>query len=160
VNAPAAEEVANLTRDNPGLGIGLHLAFTGFRSTLGLRAIPSLLTAEGVLPAQPDGLARAKPEHVLLEARAQLARFRDLLRRRPTHWTPIITRTGCRSSSRPSWRWHGDGLPCAAFAEVQSPALRGRAPHHGPPARTFFGPGAAAETSAASSASWRKEPPS
>ena len=86
VNAPAAEEAADAARANPALGIGLHLAFTGLRSTLGLRAIPSLLTAEGMLPSRPEELARAKPEHVLLEARAQLRRFRDLLGRLPTHF--------------------------------------------------------------------------
>jgi len=86
VNAPAAEEAAQVARENPGLGIGLHLAFTGLRSTLGPRAIPSLLTADGLLPPGPEGLARAKPEHVLLEARAQLRRFREILGRPPTHF--------------------------------------------------------------------------
>lgn len=86
VNAPGAEEAAELAPRNPGLGIGLHLAFTRLRSTLGLRAIPSLLTAEGLLPPKPEGLARAKPEHILLEARAQLRRFREILGRLPTHF--------------------------------------------------------------------------
>jgi len=75
-----------VARENPGLGIGLHLAFTGLRSTLGMRAIPSLMTAEGLLPPRPEGLARAKPEHILLEARAQLRRFREILDRLPTHF--------------------------------------------------------------------------
>jgi predicted glycoside hydrolase/deacetylase ChbG (UPF0249 family) len=86
VNAPAAEQAADVVRENPGLGIGLHLAFTGMRSTLGPRAIPSLLTAEGMLPAKPEGLGRAKPEHVLAEARAQLRRFREIVGRGPTHF--------------------------------------------------------------------------
>lgn len=86
VNGPAAEEAPEIARDNPELGIGLHVAFTGLRSSLGPRAIPSLLDAEGLLPARPDGLVRARPEHLLAEARAQFRRFRELLGRLPTHF--------------------------------------------------------------------------
>lgn len=85
MNGPAAEDAAEIAQGYPGLGIGLHLAFTGMPATLGPRAIPSLMTAEDLLPPKPDGLGRAKPEHVLLEARAQLRRFRDILGRLPTH---------------------------------------------------------------------------
>jgi len=39
-----------------------------------------------LLPAKPDGLGGARPEHLLLEARAQLRRFREILGRLPTHF--------------------------------------------------------------------------
>jgi predicted glycoside hydrolase/deacetylase ChbG (UPF0249 family) len=85
VNYPAAADVAGLSRQAPGLGIGLHVALTGGPSTLPAAQIPSLVDAAGRLPAKPEGLGGARPEHVLLEARAQLKLFRKLMGREPTH---------------------------------------------------------------------------
>jgi predicted glycoside hydrolase/deacetylase ChbG (UPF0249 family) len=147
VNAPAAEDAADVARQNPGLGIGLHLAFTGLRSTLGLRAIPSLLTAEGLLPPKPEALARVKPEHVLLEARAQLARFRDILGRLPTHFDthhhahrlPVVL----EAVMVLSWE---TGLPVrSASAEVQAQLRREGRPTTDRFREDFFGPGATVE---------------
>ena len=86
VNYPAAAEVPALSRDNPGLGIGLHVALSGGRPTLPPERIPSLVDARGSLPAQPDGLRSARADDVMAEARAQLRRFRELMGRDPTHF--------------------------------------------------------------------------
>jgi hypothetical protein len=42
--------------------------------------------AEGRLPAKPEGLRDPDPAEVLAEARAQLARFQEILGRLPTHF--------------------------------------------------------------------------
>jgi predicted glycoside hydrolase/deacetylase ChbG (UPF0249 family) len=41
---------------------------------------------DGLFPPKPDGLAEADPAEVLAEARAQLARFRELCGRDPSHF--------------------------------------------------------------------------
>ena len=83
--APAAEAAA-LAGDHPGLGVGLHVALTGGPPVLPPHRLPSLVDAQGLLPAKPDGLARAKADEVLAEARAQLSRFREIVKRDPTHF--------------------------------------------------------------------------
>lgn len=83
--APAAE-AATLARENPALGVGLHLALTGGPPVLPPARIPSLVDAKGLLPAKPEGLGGARPAEILAEARAQLARFREIVRTDPTHF--------------------------------------------------------------------------
>jgi len=83
---PAAGDVAGLARSCPGLGIGLHVALTGGPPSRRRTPLPSLVDARGRLPAKPEGLAAARAEDVGREARAQLARFRVLLGREPTHF--------------------------------------------------------------------------
>ena len=83
--APAAEAAA-LAWEHPGLGVGLHVALTGGPPVLPPERLSSLVDAKGLLPAKPEGLGRAKPDEVLAEARAQLRRFRDLVKRDPTHF--------------------------------------------------------------------------
>jgi chitin disaccharide deacetylase len=85
VNHAFAAEAAGLAGANPNLGVGLHLALTGGVPTLPASELPSLVDADGRLPARPDGLGGADPAEVLAEARAQLTRFRQLMRREPTH---------------------------------------------------------------------------
>ena len=85
VAQPAAGEVAALARENPALGIGLHVALTGGSPCLPAARIPSLVDTSGRLPARAEGLARADPEHVLGEVREQLRRFRELMGALPTH---------------------------------------------------------------------------
>lgn len=86
VNQPAAAEAAALARENPGLGVGLHLALTGGPSALPAERIPSLLGPSGSLQAKPEGLGAADPAEVLAEARAQLRRFREIAGQMPTHF--------------------------------------------------------------------------
>src|SRR5262249_35965103 len=86
VNYPAAREAAQLSADNPGLGIGLHVALTGGRPALPPERIRSLVDEDGRLPSRPSGLAEADPTEVLAEVRAQLKRFREIMGRDPTHF--------------------------------------------------------------------------
>jgi len=85
VNHAPAAAAARLAQDNPRLGVGLHFAVTGGVPTLPPSEVPSLVDASGRLPAKPEGLARARQDEVLAEARAQIERFRQLLGRAPTH---------------------------------------------------------------------------
>ena len=86
VNYPAARRVAVLSRDSPGLGIGLHVALSGGAPALPPEHLRSLVDAKGMLPAKPQRLAGADPAEVLAEARAQLKRFREIMGRDPTHF--------------------------------------------------------------------------
>jgi predicted glycoside hydrolase/deacetylase ChbG (UPF0249 family) len=87
VNRPAAREVPALSERHPLLGIGLHVALTGGGPPAAPpERIPTLVDARGHLPATPEGLAGARPDHVLVEARAQLGRFREIMGRPPTHF--------------------------------------------------------------------------
>ena len=86
VNYPAARRVAVLSRDNPALGIGLHVALSGGVPALPPEQLPSMVDAKGLLPAKPAGLAGADRAEVLAEVRAQLRRFREIMGRDPTHF--------------------------------------------------------------------------
>jgi predicted glycoside hydrolase/deacetylase ChbG (UPF0249 family) len=86
VNYPAASEVRGLSDASPRLGIGLHVQLTGGPPLLPSARIPSLVGADGRLAPKPDGLSGADPAEVEAEARAQLARFRELMGRDPTHF--------------------------------------------------------------------------
>jgi predicted glycoside hydrolase/deacetylase ChbG (UPF0249 family) len=81
----AAEDAAARLGELPNLGVGLHVALTGGPSILPADRLPSLTGTAGRLPAKPEGLVDPALEEVLLEARAQLARFRELTGRLPTH---------------------------------------------------------------------------
>ena len=86
VNYPAARRVSVLSRDSPGLGIGLHVALSGGVPALPPEYLRSMVDAKGMLPAKPEGLAAADPAEVLAEVRAQLKRFREIMGRDPTHF--------------------------------------------------------------------------
>ena len=86
VNYPSARGVRALSAEAPALGIGLHLALTGGIPTLPPSQVRSLVDAKGNLPAKPEGHGNLDPREVLAEARAQLARFRELIGRGPTHF--------------------------------------------------------------------------
>jgi hypothetical protein len=85
VNFPAAAEAAGLAPDVPGLGIGLHLTFTGGPPVLPPERLPTLLDFQGRLPGAPESLDAVRPDELMAEARAQLRRFRELMGREPTH---------------------------------------------------------------------------
>jgi hypothetical protein len=86
VNYPSAREVAAIARENPDLGLGLHVQLTGGPSSLPPERLRSVVDAEGRLPSKPEGLRDPDPAEVLAEARAQLARFQEILGRLPTHF--------------------------------------------------------------------------
>jgi chitin disaccharide deacetylase len=86
VNYPSAADVPALSAANPGLGIGLHVALTGGVPALPRERVATLVDKAGLLPPKPDGLGNASPREVLDEARAQLARFRQIMKRDPTHF--------------------------------------------------------------------------
>ena len=81
----AAAEAAARLGENPGLGVGLHVAMTGGPPVLPPERLPSLVDAEGMLPRRRQDLGSPDPDEVLAEVRAQLDRFRRLTGRLPTH---------------------------------------------------------------------------
>jgi predicted glycoside hydrolase/deacetylase ChbG (UPF0249 family) len=85
VNFPAAAEAAALAQDAAGLGIGLHLTFTGGPPVSPPDRLTTLLDFQGRLPGAPESLEAGRPEELMAEARAQLRRFRELMGREPTH---------------------------------------------------------------------------
>lgn len=86
VNFAASAAAAALARENPKLGVGLHLALSGGKPTLPPDQVLSLVDTQGLLPPKPEGLAGARPDEIVAEARAQLRRFRELVGRNPTHF--------------------------------------------------------------------------
>lgn len=84
VNLPWSAEAAELAERVPNLGIGLHLNFC-YGPPLTASSV-SLLGPDGRLDRDlPRLRERATTADVDREARAQLARFRELLGRDPTH---------------------------------------------------------------------------
>ena len=85
VGFPAAARAAADLARHPRLGVGLHVTLTGAAPTLPPAAIPSLVDAHGMLPRKPELLGAVAPDEVLAEVRNQLALFRRLTGRLPTH---------------------------------------------------------------------------
>ncbi len=86
VGYPGAEHAAAALAEHPRLGVGLHLTLSGRRPPLVPAArVPSLVDADGLLPARPESQAAAAPDEVRAELAAQLDRFRELTGRLPTH---------------------------------------------------------------------------
>jgi len=82
VNEPAAGDAVRLARENPRLGVGLHLAVACGRAALAPEKIPALANAQGRFSNQPvaagwryffSGQCRAQ---LRLELEAQFDRFR------------------------------------------------------------------------------------
>jgi len=86
VNYEPAREAVAMLESTPRLALGLHVALTGGAPTLPADQVPSLVDTRGLLPAKPEGLRAADPREIVLEARAQLQRFRELTGREPTHF--------------------------------------------------------------------------
>ena len=77
---------ARLAAAHPRLGVGLHVTLTGGDPPLAPpETVPSLVDGRGRLPRDPSGLGAVRAADVTREVRAQLARFRALLGRAPTH---------------------------------------------------------------------------
>ena len=85
VGFPAAVAAAARLGEFPQLGVGLHVTLTGARPTLPPERVTSLVDAEGRFAAKPEGLGALELSQVLAEVHHQLARFRELVGRPPTH---------------------------------------------------------------------------
>lgn len=85
VNYEGIHEAASFSRENPKLGIGLHVALTGGRTALPASKVPSLVDAAGRQPAKPEGLGGATPADIAAEVQAQFDRFVEVFGRKPTH---------------------------------------------------------------------------
>jgi predicted glycoside hydrolase/deacetylase ChbG (UPF0249 family) len=81
----AAAAAAELAREHPQLGVGLLIALTRGAPLLPPAQVPSLAGPDGRLPPDAAALGRAAAPDVLAETRAQLALFRRLAGREPTH---------------------------------------------------------------------------
>jgi len=81
VGGDAAEEAAAIARENPGLGVGLHLALACARPVLGPGQVPGLVGGDGRLDASPARaglrffLMRGLRRELAAEIEAQLGRF-------------------------------------------------------------------------------------
>lgn len=79
----ALEDAAQISRRNPGLGIGLHLTLVGERPACRPEEVPSLVGPDGrLLPSYRAFLGRylrggIRPAHVRREFQAQAARLTD-----------------------------------------------------------------------------------
>jgi chitin disaccharide deacetylase len=82
VNEPACAEAVAFARENPRLGVGLHLTLLCGHSALPREAIPGLVNAQGEFTSNPAGAGcryffqRSLHEQLRAEIRAQFARFR------------------------------------------------------------------------------------
>lgn len=85
VNYESVREAAAMSRENPGLGIGLHVALTGGQAALPPASIPSLVDERGAQPRKPEGLEGARPDEIAAEVEAQFRRFIEVFGRKPTH---------------------------------------------------------------------------
>ncbi|MEO8502157.1 MAG: ChbG/HpnK family deacetylase, partial [Vicinamibacteria bacterium] len=85
VNYESVHEAAAMSRANPKLGIGLHVALSGGRPALPASVAPSLVDARGLQPRKPEGLDGANPVEIAAEIEAQLKRFVEVFGRKPTH---------------------------------------------------------------------------
>ncbi len=81
VNEPGAEEAVALARQNPKLGVGLHLTLLCGHCSLGPQEIPSLVGPKGAFSDSPVKVGvsyffrRSLREELRAEIRAQLRRF-------------------------------------------------------------------------------------
>lgn len=83
VNEVATAEAVELARQNPNLGVGLHLTFLCGRSALPPAQIPGLVNSAGEFTNNPAGAGfryffqRSLREQLRAELHAQFARFRE-----------------------------------------------------------------------------------
>ncbi len=83
VNEPAFEEAVTLARQNPRLGVGLHLTLLCGHSALPAKEIPGLVNARGEFSSNPAATGfryffqRSLHDQLRREIHAQFARFRS-----------------------------------------------------------------------------------
>jgi chitin disaccharide deacetylase len=81
VNEPGFEEAVKLAKENPSLGVGLHLTFLMGHSALPPEKIPGLVNARGEFTHSPVGAGmsyffkRSLREQLLAEIHAQFEKF-------------------------------------------------------------------------------------
>jgi hopanoid biosynthesis associated protein HpnK len=81
VNEPAFDEAVKLAKENPELGVGLHLTLLVGRSALSLEKIPGLVNARGEFSNSPVGAGmnyffrRSLHEQLRAEIHAQFEKF-------------------------------------------------------------------------------------
>lgn len=87
VSAPGAVRAALLVRSAPALDVGVHLVLTYHVPLSDPRSVPSLVGSDGAFlrPHEIVGTGRVRTDDVLREYRAQYARGRELLGRKPAH---------------------------------------------------------------------------
>jgi predicted glycoside hydrolase/deacetylase ChbG (UPF0249 family) len=85
-NAPATAHAAQLARETPSLDVGVHLVLTYARPVSDPRRLRSIVREDGTFP-RPTALLERKidRDEALVEYRAQFARARELIGRKPTH---------------------------------------------------------------------------
>ena len=82
VNEPGFDQAVTLARENPGLGVGLHLTLLMGRSALPPEKIPGLVNSRGDFPKNPVGTGmsyffkRKLREQLRAEIHAQFEKFR------------------------------------------------------------------------------------
>jgi hypothetical protein len=85
-NAPDTAQAASLARVTPSLDLGVHLVLTYAKPLSDPERIPSLVRDDGSFFRPTELLARdVDRDEALREYRAQFARARELVGRRPTH---------------------------------------------------------------------------
>ena len=85
VTYAAAGEAAALSRENPLLGIGLHVALSGGRPALPPASVPTLVDSGGTQPGKPEGLVNPRAREIAAEVDAQFHLFVEIFGRKPTH---------------------------------------------------------------------------
>ena len=87
VNEPSAEEAVALARENPNLGVGLHLVLVCGRSALPPSAIPALVNSQSEFSENPAGagcryfFSAACRAQLRDEIEAQFEKFREFTRK-------------------------------------------------------------------------------
>ena len=85
VGFPAAALAAAELVRHPRLGVGLHVTLTGAAPTLPPGKVPSLVDAAGLLARKPEAIGNVEPRELRAEIRNQMALFRRMTGRLPTH---------------------------------------------------------------------------
>ncbi len=86
VNLPWTGDAVHRLTGCPRLGVGLHLNYCYGYPVAPRHAVSSLVDSQGAFMTDTEWLARhADAADIVTETNAQLARFRDLLGRAPTH---------------------------------------------------------------------------
>ncbi|MGE0883150.1 MAG: carbohydrate deacetylase [Blastocatellales bacterium] len=147
-NMPAFDEAAQLAKEHPSLGVGLHFNITQGRPVAPASEVSSLLNAQGEFPETSTALLRRaltgnlKISQIELELRAQIERVLNAGLRlthidshKHSHALPPVCETitrvigdyGIKAVRLPRERWRFPGLDSTAKQITQSLAAFGLA---------------------------------